>query len=171
MSNDKGGGASGRVGDAELRQFSVGWIASADAKATGIATISAVVLGLIYLDGTKYELCSGLWVLYIAFLGSLAATVASSLAVIWPRINRVEYLGVSAKGVKSPTFFGDVEASFDDFRKGVTTPEALALDAIEQTYIVARIATTKMRWVRINAICFGMTLILLLILAGIGKTI
>lgn len=134
---------------AKVILVSSGWIASADTKATALLTVQAVLLGFTAISDTQ----DAPSVLRLGgtflFLVSSIFAVIFTLAVLWPRTNRKKLIGHSTAPIleRSPTFFGDISpAPYDRYRAFVENPRAdiLTKDAVEQSYVLARIATRKM---------------------------
>lgn len=150
-----------------LRDNSVGWIGSADSKATTIASVLAVVLGLVSMDMAEASHAANLQAVYWAFLGLGAVSVVFCVATLWPVTNRTRHVGSALE--KSPTYFGDVPAEFAIFAARKTSDDDLKRDALEQAFIVARIARRKMVLVRWTIGSFVLTMLTLVLLAFLGS--
>lgn len=146
----------------DLKQASIQWIASADSKATTIASILAVVLGLVSVDMAEAVRTANLQGYYWTFLGVGALTVLLCGLTLWPRTNRRRYVPNSNP---SPTFFGDVPDDYESYANRVVTELDLHRDTMEQAFIVAHIAKRKMWLVRATIVMFGGTMLLLFLLA------
>lgn len=141
---------------------SVGWIASAEAKATAGLTVEAVLIGLVMMDGKHDPTHQLVTLLFWCFIASAALAAGCCLFVLWPRTNRLRLLGVKGKTSLSPTFFEDVTAqSFENFKFATFSDMDIKQDAIEQAYILAKIARLKMWWVKVSFLCVGASVLLL----------
>lgn len=148
-------------------QSSVGWINSADVKATSILTIASVILGLAFV-GDKVTNESGLFIIvYVMFLLATILTVLSCIVTLWPRTNRSKLLEVSNTSNLSNIYFADViEGDFAQFleRTNKLNSNDLQQDKIEQVFIAAKIANNKMYSIRIAVILLTLSLFLLTVL-------
>lgn len=151
-----------------LRSNSIGWIANADAKATTIASVLTVVLGVVSIDMAEASRAAGLEFVYAVFLCSSAVSVGFCVSTLWPVTKRKTYVKPSSLGA-SPTFFGDIPKSFEDYAKRSVSEEDLRRDRTEQAFIIARIARRKMRLVRCTIASFVVTMVSLIVLAGLGS--
>lgn len=143
-----------------LRERAVGWIGSADSKAAAIATLVALMGGFMGLQQAEEASKGPAFIVYCAFLALSALTVLLCLAVFWPRVNRRKHLGSSAIE-RSPTFFGEVQGTYDQFKKRAVSQEVLDADELEQTYVLAKIAQQKMTCVKATILSFGTTVAVL----------
>lgn len=154
-----------------LRSASIGWIMSADAKATTIASVLAVVLGLVSIDMAEASHAASLQVVYWVFLGLGAISVVLCVATLWPMTNRRAYVPTSALAT-SPTYFGDIPDDFAAYAARHASDDDIRRDTFEQAFIVARIARRKMRLVRLTITSFVitmLTLVLVAFLASVGR--
>jgi hypothetical protein len=147
-----------------LRANSIGWIASADSKATTIASVLAVVLGLVSIEMAKASRDASLEFVYWAFLGLGAVTVVLCVFTLWPRTDRRSYVPHSPLSI-SPTFFGDVPSDYKTYQDRIARDLDLEGDMIEQAFVVACIAKEKMILVRVTIVAFALTLMTLSMLA------
>lgn len=127
----------------------VTWIASADAKATALVTLLAVVLSLVGIGASQKESPAGiaLQIIFVLFVLLAVCAAVVCLVVILPRTSRKEFLPGEVSG-RSPTFFSDLATlSFQKFSEICAQPdrEQFNLDAVEQAFILNRIAAKKMR--------------------------
>lgn len=156
----------GRIRRDLVASKSVGWIASAETKATAGLTLQTVLIGLVMMDGTHDAMHPTVTYLFWGFLASGVLGGACCLLVLWPRTRRSKLLGVKGASAASPTFFGDVAAkSFEAFRNTGLSNGDLERDATEQAYILAKIASVKMWWVKASFLLLGTSVILLAALA------
>ncbi len=148
-----------------LRSAAASWIQSADAKATTIASVAAVMLGLVSLSLPTEHPAIWLRVGYVGFFISTVVTVLLCMSVIWPRTNRRGILGPSSAAL-SPSYFGDVPADFMAFKLRVVVSADIDRDRMEQAFVVAYIARLKMRRIRWTIVAFGFNVALLVGLAS-----
>jgi hypothetical protein len=139
-----------------VKGSALGWIGSADAKATALLSIAGVILGLNSLAGGaapfSFRLAYGI---------STFVCVGSCAMVLWPRTNRKALINDETVEV-SPTFFGDIaKRTYKEFADLAGRSNATGLleeDATEQAYVVAKIAAKKMWWMRIAVVAFVVSL-------------
>lgn len=148
----------------KLRQAAVGWIGDADAKATTIASVLAVVLGLVSLDMATASRAASLEWIYWTFLAFSVVSVGFCIGTLWPVTNRRAYVPESRLEY-SVSFFGDVPTTYAEFRRRDPTDEDVKADVFEQSYVLARIANRKMVLVRCTIVFFILALISLAVLA------
>lgn len=151
-----------------LRSASIGWISSADAKATTIASVLAVVLGLVSIDMAEKSHAASLEVVYWVFLGLGALSVVLCVATLWPVTDR-RALVPSSKLSASPTFFGDVPNDFASYAAREASEDDMRRDAFEQAFIVAHIARRKMKLVRCTIASFVATMLTLVLVAFLAS--
>lgn len=132
----------------------LGWIAAADAKTGFIFAIATAMVGLLASAAPAYGSWTALGVtLAIVATAGLLGAIAAVLVAVFPR----------TKGPKpSLVFFGGISSrNIDGYRKDMTelTEEAYEADLIEQSYINARIAAVKYRWVRVASVLLAASLV------------
>lgn len=143
----------------KLKNNSSSWIGSADAKATTIASVASVVLGIVAAFGpTPHAHTANMC--YTFFAIASTATIFSCLGVILPRTRRSAYIGPNGLRT-SPSYFGDVPDTFAAYCQLDIATEVEDADRLEQAYIAARIAKEKMFFVQLTTWCFVVTLLLL----------
>lgn len=127
-----------------------GWIASADQKAASILSVNGAALALVFAFSNETE---HIWARCMVLAFGLFAVISVVLCAVtvFPSTNRPRILA-HAKAERpralSATFFADiVKMSFPAFVSSAATtlPAALLQDAQEQAYVVAAIATRKMK--------------------------
>jgi MFS family permease len=143
-----------RARDASAR--AVGWIGSADTKATAMLTIAGAVLAIVSGYGVgKTQWADWRFYLMLGFVLGMIGTTALAALALTPRLNRVALLkcgGLTEKDreAKSTLFFGDLGLlKATEFFEAMKTP-ATDRDELEQAYIVAVIARRKMILVRLS---------------------
>lgn len=166
---------------------SLSWISSADAKATTLLSIVAVVLGLLTLDGPTFEVGSAGWFVFLLLVLSLLASVSCAVGVIWPRTNRREILSVPSVPVKgsdiaadkepgcsgdvdtvarvailtvSPTLFAEVPSSYEAYLDQTWPEDWASRNTKEQAFVVSVIAKKKMLLVAWSIRFFAVALVI-----------
>ncbi|MBN8612705.1 MAG: hypothetical protein J0L92_19070 [Deltaproteobacteria bacterium] len=142
-----------------LRATSVGWIASADSKATTIASVLAVVMGVVSIDFDKSRDASSAYAFW-AFLALATLSIFLCVSTIWPRTNRRTYVPDSLH-YASPTYFGDIPRDYHGYQNRAPSDLDLRKDTFEQAYVVARIAAAKMKLIRATIACFAASMLAL----------
>ena len=161
------------------------YIGSADSKATGLLAVSGALLALLVaLAGAaaqdKQSEATTIQFGFALFALLLAGSVATASAVLLPRTDRVAILrppfwkkpyvqSTTAILTASHTYFGDVTSlkSLEAVAQtGVPTTD-MTRDRIEQVYVLARIASKKLFWMRVSVWLLLASLLVLLIVIGL----
>jgi hypothetical protein len=151
----------------DLRRSTAAWISAADTKATALLAICGASLALavpaMTATASKVQMpvLAGLAAFAaVDLLGGIAALVA-----LWPRTDRMRLLGAHLKPLpRSYSYFGDLgELTFIEFSKHMAGADAESFekDRVEQTYLLCKIAATKMTWMRRAVIAVGGALVVL----------
>jgi hypothetical protein len=149
----------------EIRSTAANWIGSADVKAAALLAATGALLAAIAFasSGTEDPLERGIVVLFclLAALSILASTM-----VVFPRVNRVALLREGGRMVdeksKSSSYFGDLgEMEFTEFSATVekTDDKAAIVESREQTYVVCKVASKKMWWMRVSVVLLVLSLL------------
>lgn len=136
-----------------VRDRATTFIGSADAKATGLLAAAAALLALLVALANadlSPDTSASVRLLFGLFALLLSGSVIASALVLWPRTNRYRYVEKTAP--KSLTFFQDVSSQtlqeFHSLSKTGVERERLHTDLLEQSFILAKIATAKLWWMR-----------------------
>lgn len=154
----------------KVTQLAAGWIGSADSKASALLSVAGVAMALVLVAGESGPQTDLAWWLHLSFAVMALAAVACSILALWPRTSRRLVLAPASHRQmdSSPTYFGDLcKQSFDDYlslNAGISD-QTLERDALEQSYILMRIAALKMAWIRRAIVCTAVYLVLLTLLS------
>jgi len=154
-----------------VRASSGTWIGSADSKATALAAVAGAIFAIVLTGtaGASANLRKGELLSIAMFSLFMMCSVIGAAAVLWPRTNRQKILRKSGhdKPLKnSPTYFGDLaKMSYAAFVEMANNPPAADVeDSLEQAYVIAKIASSKMSWMKFSVANLVLSLISLGIL-------
>lgn len=150
-----------------VRTGAVGWINSADSKATAILTVGGALLALlaaVLAVSSPTERPLKLVMPFVVFCIADFVSIAFAALVVYPRVNREAILKDSGWDNALPTsrtFFADIaKLSVPEFRALFAQPddEATAADDLEQAFVLQHIASRKMYAIRASIIALSVSL-------------
>lgn len=145
-----------------IRRLAVVWIGSADQKATAILAIGGALVAIVSSsladsDGlTRLVVCQR--IALVVFVISMLASIGTAGFVLWPRTSRKSILKASGWNPVefSASFFGDVSNLNRSTFLAICSANDTVVkrDALEQAFVSAKIASIKMKCVKLSISLF-----------------
>lgn len=133
----------------------LGWIETADSKATFIFMLNVAMLGLL-------ASVSPLSICYWIFTSALFASLSAALSLMSLLFLSIASFPITQGPSDSLIFFGEiVKRDIDQFKSEIdlTTFEKYTVDLAEQCYRNAQIANRKYEWIQRALLCLYLSVI------------